>query len=285
MPRPIVESDNFASEILVPTGGDPRTAGSVEAPFQALANRTLNLKNTVDALGGREGVTKFREVANLDELKAIGRADRKNGDLVLVPTYGIYRYSDAYPRTDFAFWRVNSNEPSADNPSYGQWRHTLQSAIAGEFGILIGGPDGRILGQTSTNGIVHLGNDYKNVTPDELYDSSKWHDSSVVANLPNTVAANDIIDARITWTVLTPDAGSWVLSLKTFATGNPIYTDFDETNRSVLTVGKQVLSGRVTVPHLANVTARQVVLRVTGSAGINVKVAGQTWLSTTVYRP
>jgi len=50
MSKALVESNEFTASVVVPEDGDPRTAASVEMPFQALANRTTNLKERVDML-------------------------------------------------------------------------------------------------------------------------------------------------------------------------------------------------------------------------------------------
>lgn len=54
MSEAIVEVDEFTAEILVPSPGDDRKAASVEVPFQALANRTKNLKGILDDFEGEE---------------------------------------------------------------------------------------------------------------------------------------------------------------------------------------------------------------------------------------
>jgi hypothetical protein len=52
MPANLTDVDTFTSPIVVPVGGDARTVSSIEPAFQALANRTLRLKNRVDTLAG-----------------------------------------------------------------------------------------------------------------------------------------------------------------------------------------------------------------------------------------
>jgi hypothetical protein len=48
MSKNLTEVDEYTANVTVPEGGDARTAASVETPFQALANRTLNHKNRLD---------------------------------------------------------------------------------------------------------------------------------------------------------------------------------------------------------------------------------------------
>lgn len=50
MPQPITDVDAFTDPVSVPEDGDDRNAASVETSFQALANRTRNLKNRLDGL-------------------------------------------------------------------------------------------------------------------------------------------------------------------------------------------------------------------------------------------
>lgn len=48
MSHALTEVNAFTADVLVPDPGDDRKAASVEVPFQALANRTKNLKATLD---------------------------------------------------------------------------------------------------------------------------------------------------------------------------------------------------------------------------------------------
>lgn len=288
MPRPIVEVDVFSPEVIVPVGSDPRTASSVEVPFQALADRTLNLKTTVDAMGGRGGVTRFREVADLDALKAIGRDERKNGDIVLVPLLGYYRYDDSYSRLEMGIWRVNSIVPSADNPSYGQWRHTLSGAVgAANYGLVTRDGAGRVGSEQVKNGIIHLEGKHIIIDPDEFYDDAAMYDTSVATILSASTKAGDVVDARVHFTAMSSnDAGTWNLSLKVSAGGGVQYFNILEASRSGLkSLSKATLEGRITVPLVVNAHQHEIILRVQGSAGNPARIAGNHYLSTTVYRP
>ena len=48
MTKPLVDGSTYPATIVVPTGGDARTAASVEAPFQQLTDRTAVTKTLVD---------------------------------------------------------------------------------------------------------------------------------------------------------------------------------------------------------------------------------------------
>lgn len=50
MPTNLTDVDTFTDPVSVPAAGDNRTSASVETPFQALANRTRNLKNRADGI-------------------------------------------------------------------------------------------------------------------------------------------------------------------------------------------------------------------------------------------
>lgn len=50
MPTALTETSTFTDPVQVPDDGDDRNAASIEGTFQALANRTLNLKDRLDGL-------------------------------------------------------------------------------------------------------------------------------------------------------------------------------------------------------------------------------------------
>lgn len=68
MSKVLVEVDAFTAGITVPEDGDNEDGASVETPFQALANRTLNLDNRVSSVETRLGsgrvVTKMVSLYN-----------------------------------------------------------------------------------------------------------------------------------------------------------------------------------------------------------------------------
>lgn len=102
MAHNLTEVDVFTSAVTVPDGGDSRTAASVEVPFQALANRTLNVKNKIDNIGATSGLTvthssgikttagpitaagDIRAVADFEYCDATGAFARKS-KIVMVP--------------------------------------------------------------------------------------------------------------------------------------------------------------------------------------------------------
>lgn len=66
MPMNLLDVLTFSTPIVAPVGGDVRTAASVRAGLQGLANRTAYMKDLLDS-----GVTKVRYVSTLAQLKAI----------------------------------------------------------------------------------------------------------------------------------------------------------------------------------------------------------------------
>lgn len=50
MAKDLTEVNEFTTNVTVPEGGDPRTASSVETPFQALANRTLHNRKRLNGI-------------------------------------------------------------------------------------------------------------------------------------------------------------------------------------------------------------------------------------------
>lgn len=71
MPADLIDSSVFTEPVTVPEPGDDRTAASVEGAFQALANRTRSLKDTLDNIGAParswSGIQTFVSGAELSE--------------------------------------------------------------------------------------------------------------------------------------------------------------------------------------------------------------------------
>lgn len=77
MPMNLLDVLTFSSPIVAPVGGDVRTAASVRAGLQGLANRTAYIKDLLDS-----GITKLRYVTSLAALKAI--TGQSTGDVVII---------------------------------------------------------------------------------------------------------------------------------------------------------------------------------------------------------
>ncbi len=109
MSKNLTEVDEYTANVTVPEGGDARTALSVETPFQALANRSLNAKNRLDGhdtklaaipmavidarfeAGNQDGTMKVSPAGNdgwQDVLSETGLATPAVGDRIIVEAYG-----------------------------------------------------------------------------------------------------------------------------------------------------------------------------------------------------
>lgn len=134
--------------------GKPANAAYLNAPHQALVNRTHNLHKTI-ADGGltREGATRIREVADEAALKALqGMGD---GEVALVrATSLVYRYDASTPTTGVERWLVRPNS------GVGRWVNTAFGLVGGAGGLVVLDPDERIsgkLGATTVEGPLTIG--------------------------------------------------------------------------------------------------------------------------------
>jgi hypothetical protein len=118
MPAPITEVDTFTSTVLVPTGGDARTAASVLTPLQALANRTRNLLNRLAGVEQLANLAVFQFesaglVGNAATLAITELADVKSNysvssNLITVPAAGTYEFT-------ISGYFANASAPGAAN--------------------------------------------------------------------------------------------------------------------------------------------------------------------------
>lgn len=56
MPIVLTNNDSYDASVSVPAGGDPRTAASVDGAFQALVNRTTNLRKGIPGVAASAAV-------------------------------------------------------------------------------------------------------------------------------------------------------------------------------------------------------------------------------------
>ena len=111
MPTNLSETATFDSPIAVPIDADPGNAASVQAPFQALTNRTAFLKGVLD--GGVPRVRHGTRVA----MRAVAGA--VTGDVFIVDQDGVYTFDASSVLTESTPWVVQPNAGS------GRWIHTL----------------------------------------------------------------------------------------------------------------------------------------------------------------
>jgi len=261
--------DEFPASFEIPDDNDDLDAASVGVGLEALADRTQYLKR------------RFRTVADLAEMKAIGRDDRKDGDLVLVPLLGIYRYSDTYPRSEYGFWAVNADVPSADHPGYGQWRHVLYDAIrAYEYGIVTRLPNGepvipnRITQLLLKDGFVSTGIEYSNVS---------WTDTIVFAPIPD-LAIGDVVDVDVALGA-SGSVGALSVAIRHFRLPPNVttWTEIPFADVVFPHSGDPRLRGRIVVSEVSG--ADDIVVRAMGDGSDGPIIVGPWQISATVYRP
>lgn len=263
------DPDSFPASFELPDDNDDLDAASVGVGLEALADRTQYLKR------------RFRTVADLAEMKAIGRDDRKNGDLVLVPLLGTYRYSDAYPRVEYGFWAVNADVPSADNPGYGQWRHVLFDAIReSEYGIVTRLPNGE---PGIPNRTAQLVLEDGLVSPGIEYTAVSWTDTTVSASLPG-LAIDDVVDVDVALGA-SGSVGAVSVAIRHFRILPSVttWTEIPFTDIAFPHSGAPRLRGRVVVPEVSGSDA--IVVRAMGDGSDGPTIAGAWQISATVYRP
>lgn len=94
MPRNLVDDAGSFPAQTSPVAGEPRTAGSVETPFQRAANRVAYVKRRLDIVQvNDEGVRRLRSVPSLSALKTV--TDRPDGTIIEVSGVGLYRFDGA----------------------------------------------------------------------------------------------------------------------------------------------------------------------------------------------
>lgn len=91
MPTNLVENTVAFPPQTAPVGGEPRTSGSIETPFQNAADRTGYLRDRLLHIDpNREGIRRVRRFANVAALQA--SVDMPDGTICQVTGMGIYQY-------------------------------------------------------------------------------------------------------------------------------------------------------------------------------------------------
>jgi len=101
--------------ITIPIGSDARTATSITAPLQAVADGVLHVQNRTDAL------------ADLTALAAI--TTPTDGLVRTVELFGTYVFDSGYSTTDSP-WSI-----AAADATPGRWRHVLSTLRGGASGL------------------------------------------------------------------------------------------------------------------------------------------------------
>lgn len=122
--------DTFTSPVPALSDGQPANAAVLNAPHQALVNRTHWLKETIDSAGiTRDGATRIREVADEAALKAL--TGMQDGELAITQDKGlVFRFRAGVASSDIPRWVVQatSNE--------GLWVNTAFQLIGGPNGLV-----------------------------------------------------------------------------------------------------------------------------------------------------
>lgn len=122
------DQDIYPLQVRAISDGDPANADYTNRGPQDLANRTHNLKKTIDQSGlTREGATRIREVKDEAALRTLtGMAD---GELASVAKLGgaIFRYDAASLEPQVERWSVMPNS------GVGRWLNTARALIGDAF--------------------------------------------------------------------------------------------------------------------------------------------------------
>lgn len=91
MPKNLTDDPSIFPTQTSPLAGEPRTAGSVETPFQNAANRAAWLRDRLDNIDPtREGARRLRRFASIATLRASG--DYPDKTIAQVDGVGIYQF-------------------------------------------------------------------------------------------------------------------------------------------------------------------------------------------------
>lgn len=272
---PIAEQERW----VVKSGSGPgawiNTAfGLVGGPHGLVAADSMGLSSTP--------ARRPREVADLDELRGIGRAARREGDVCFVPLLGFYRYSDTYPGSNFGIWAVKSDEPSEAHPGYGAWRHTLYGAITADGGLMVRDENNRLPAGMPKNGVVQM----PFVTRNAGWSSAGDAMSSTGLELTiDDLLPGDIVDLDAVLNTSLDGAIEGNLRFR-FEPQNGTTEDVPRTRANILTGGSVALAARFEVPASPSVSSYTFsVWGQRGGTSGSLTVAGNSILRATVYRP
>lgn len=182
MSHALTETPTKGSTVTVPDDGDGATGASVEAPFQALANRVKWAENALDTSGGNHAIKDLNALAALTSVSTPA-----NNDIRLVSGYGLYRFVSGDTTTPFSPWVVTH--------ASGRWFHALYSALSdATVGATIATlTAGKLPLDRHTNGIYSLGETEWTGTWGNVADS-KTSASYADTTLTHTISALEVGD-------------------------------------------------------------------------------------------
>jgi hypothetical protein len=231
MPVDVVESATFADRVQSIADGEPLDATHLMLAAALLASRTRYLFETVLGKTGA-GARRLRHAGSLDEVRAIAPTDRNDGDVVLVPRYGLYVFLASATAVDAPPFVL------APALAPGGWFHALHD-LAGAargfatldatgwvaqpaHGTLLGIYSLRVTGASASAPITTAPGRFVDVGP---AGASPW----ILTGNPATPAAvgdHLIIDAVANYSVSAPSVAALTLSISTTAGA---WTELDET--------------------------------------------------------
>jgi len=177
----IDDDSSFPTSVVVPSGSDPRTAASVKAPFQTLANRAAYLRKVLETLG----VIRLREAADLGALAGIDDDALAAGELRYVPGFGVYKLVVA--TGDSAPWYVEALSGAR------RWEHELLNVKGATYGLATLSASGRVVEKPS-NAIVARGS--ARGAPAQSTNSTTGVDVTDSSFTLDGAIANDIVEVE-----------------------------------------------------------------------------------------
>lgn len=166
MPKNLTDDPSTFPTATAPLAGEPRTAGSVETPFQNAANRAAWLKDRLDNIDPtREGARRLRRFSSIAALRASG--DYPDKTIAQVDGVGIYQFDAASSAVAAEPFVIT---PTAVGAGAGRWIWSALGALNVANGIpqldgtgklptaLLAAADGvKITAPSIRNGLVSTG--------------------------------------------------------------------------------------------------------------------------------
>lgn len=210
----------YPGTITLPDDGNPRSAGSMNVPFEALADRTATLKDRLDYLDpNKTGARRLRTFATA----AACRADTVHaaGDAAYVTGQGLYFYDASSSATDDGLLVIKPTDVGGGN---GRYLHELVNAYNQPLGPAQLASTGKVPAQYLQNGIIKVAFAAPTFVSQTL--------NQTIVSDTFLVAAGDLIifsgHLGYGFTSGSPGAFGQVLS----RAGSPIFTGSDPTSVS-----------------------------------------------------
>lgn len=146
MSKNLTEVDEYTASVTVPEDGDNRNAASVETPFQALANRSLNAKNRLSVVearghiveakfaygdGGATPIATCTDGNGWQDIASVTLTEVQAGDLVVAHGFAVAHADEAWSAPHYLHGRTRlTQHPSGGSEAMigGETFFTLQMA-------------------------------------------------------------------------------------------------------------------------------------------------------------